>query len=379
MLRIALQILYADKGKYIGLVAGIVFATLLMSQQVSIFFGLLSRTAAQIGDVREASLWVMDPRVQYMEEFEPMRDIELSKVRSVPGVLWATPYYKGFAVVNTFISQSQQVFLMGVDDVSLIPYPNNMIVGKWTDLMQPESMVMDKNGWQFLFPGEPIKVPREIEINDRRVLIVGVCEVSAPFMTFPIVFTRYSEALKLAPQKRNSLSFILVREQPGENISMVQKRITEQTGLQTLTNQEFKRRTINHILTRTGIPINFGITVTLGFIVGAAITGQTFYIFVLDKLRQYAALKAIGVSNGQIIRMVLSQAAIVGFVGYSLGVGFTAVFFNSMADNPAFKGFYFLWEVMLGTGVAVAIIIVSTCLFSLRRVLVVDPAVVFRG
>jgi putative ABC transport system permease protein len=268
---------------------------------------------------------------------------------------------------------------MGVDDVSLIPYPNNMIVGKWTDLMQPESMVMDKNGWQFLFPGEPIKVPREIEINDRRVLIVGVCEVSAPFMTFPIVFTRYSEALKLAPQKRNSLSFILVREQPGENISMVQKRITEQTGLQALTNQEFKRRTINHILTRTGIPINFGITVTLGFIVGAAITGQTFYIFVLDKLRQYAALKAIGVSNGQIIRMVLSQAAIVGFVGYSLGVGFTAVFFNSMADNPAFKGFYFLWEVMLGTGVAVAIIIVSTCLFSLRRVLVVDPAVVFRG
>lgn len=371
--------LYGDTGKYIGLVAGIVFATLLMSQQVSIFIGLLSRTASQILDVQEATLWVMDPRVQYMEEFEPMRDVELQRVRSVPGVEWATPYYKGFAVVNTFVSQSQQVFLMGIDDVSLLPYPHQMIEGKWEDLKQPESMILDKAGWHFLFPGEPVVLPRTIEINEKRVVIVGVCDVSAPFTTFPIVFARYTEVLKLAPQKRNSLSFVLVREQKGVPITELQARIRNETGLQVLTTDEFKWRTINHILTRTGIPINFGITVVLGFIVGAAITGQTFYLFILDKLRQFATMKAIGVTNGQILRMVFAQAASVGFVGYSLGVGLTALFFQSTNDVPALRGFYFHWEVMAGVGVAVTLIVALTVLFSIRRVLVVDPGVVFRG
>ena len=36
-----------------------------------------------------------------------------------------------------------------------------------------------------------------------------------------------------------------------------------------------------------------GITVALGFIVGAAVVGQTFYIFVLENLRQFGALKAM--------------------------------------------------------------------------------------
>jgi hypothetical protein len=46
-----------------------------------------------------------------------------------------------------------------------------------------------------------------------------------------------------------------------------------------LTQEEFAWRSINYILERTGIPINFGITIVLGVIIGAAITAQTFYIF----------------------------------------------------------------------------------------------------
>ena len=48
----------------------------------------------------------------------------------------------------------------------------------------------------------------------------------------------------------------------------------------------------------TGIPINFGIAVALGFIVGTAIAGQTFYSFTLENLRHFGALKAMGAGNG---------------------------------------------------------------------------------
>ena len=82
---------------------------------------------------------------------------------------------------------------------------------------------------------------------------------------------------------------------------------------------------------RTGIPVNFGITVLLGFIIGAAIAGQTFYLFTIDNLKQFGALKAMGVSNGGIVGMVLVQGLVVGVLGYAIGFGLAAVAEEIMA------------------------------------------------
>ncbi|MFO0765198.1 MAG: ABC transporter permease [Nitrospiraceae bacterium] len=59
----------------------------------------------------------------------------------------------------------------------------------------------------------------------------------------------------------------------------------------------------------------------LGFIVGMAIAGQTFYLFTVENLRQFGALKAMGTSTATLARMILLQALTVGITGYGLGVG----------------------------------------------------------
>ena len=84
--------------------------------------------------------------------------------------------------------------------------------------------------------------------------------------------------------------------------------------------------TLGYFMRRTGIMVNFSITVALGFIVGCAIAGQTFYTFTLENLNQFGSLKAMGVSNLRIIGMVLTQAFAVGLIGYCLGVGLAALF-----------------------------------------------------
>jgi hypothetical protein len=98
MFIIALKMLIGDRTKYYGLIFGVAFATLLMAQQISIFLGLMTRVANPIYAIPEVDLWVMDPRVRYLEEVEPMRDIELSRVKGIEGVEWAGPFYKGQAV-----------------------------------------------------------------------------------------------------------------------------------------------------------------------------------------------------------------------------------------------------------------------------------------
>ena len=379
MYKIAIKMLFGDRAKYLGLVFGVTFATLLMAQQVSIFIGLMARTASAIYAVPEADIWVMDQRVRYLEEVEPLRNIELSNVRSVPGVDWAVPFYKGISTIRMPDGLTQQVQLIGVDDVSLVGIARKIVMGDPLAIQKPQQAMIDKAGYAFTWPGQPMSVGKHIELNDNRLVIGAICDVNPTFFTFPIMYVSYNTAMEITPQLRNKMPFILVKAKAGEDITVLKKRISEQTGLQALTQDEFAWRSINYILERTGIPINFGITIVLGVIIGAAITAQTFYIFIMENLKQFAAMKAIGVTNGQLLKMVLTQAAIVGTTGYGLGIGFTALFFKVTADSPALKGFVLHWQVVAGTGGVIAVIILFSIIFSLRKVFTLDPAVVFRG
>ena len=129
---------------------------------------------------------------------------------------------------------------------------------------------------------------------------------------------------------------------------------------------------------KTGIPINFGITVILGFIVGAAIAGQTFYLFTIENLKQFGALKAMGAGNGTLVVMILLQAVLVAFIGYGLGVGGAAAF-GELTKSQAKLAFYMPWQVLVITGLAVVAMAVLAALLSIRKVLVLEPAIVFQG
>lgn len=379
MIGIALKMLRGDRAKYLGLIFGVTFATLLMAQQVSIFIGLMTRTASAILDVTEADIWVMDPRVRYIEEVEPLRDIDLSRVRGIGGVAWAVPFYKGLNTIRMPDGLTQQVQLIGVDDVSLTGLCHSMLYGARDSIRQPQTAIMDINGYVFTWPGQKPHPGKIVEMNDHRLVINGLCDARPTFLTFPIMYVTYDTAMDIIPPARNRMSFVLVKAAHGQDIPDLVTKIHSQTGLQVLTRHDFAWRSINYILERTGIPINFGITVFLGILIGGAITAQTFYIFVIENLKQFAAMKAIGVTNGQLLRMVLAQAGLVAFIGYGLGIGMTALFFRATAGSPALKGFVLHWQVMAGTAGIIAIIIMLAIVFSLRRVFRLDPAIVFRG
>jgi len=125
--------------------------------------------------------------------------------------------------------------------------------------------------------------------------------------------------------------------------------------------------------------VNFGITIMIALVVGTIVAGQTFYIFARENLKQFGALKAIGVTNWRITGMVLLQALVVGSIGYCLGIAMTAAFFEITQDNLDLRGFYLLPQIMGLVAGAVMVIILLASAVSVRRVAVLEPAVVFRG
>jgi putative ABC transport system permease protein len=378
MLWVAWKMLIGNRAKYLGIVFGVMFAALLIAQQSSIFCGLMSLTVSQIRDVEGVDIWVMDKNVQFVDDIKPLADTELFRVKGVPGVAWAVRFYKGIARARLQEGSYEQMILLGLDDATLVGAPEGVFMGSIADLRKPDAVIMDDAGYRRIWPNQPYRLGRVFEMNDRRAVLVGLTRASRTFQSFPIIYTRYSQAVLFAPPERKVLSFVLADAERGVPAEEVCRRIEAQTGLQAVTRQQFIQKTIRYYLAKTGIPVNFAITVFLGFIVGTAIAGQTFYLFTVENIRQFGALKAMGTSNWTILGMVLAQALQVGLIGYGVGVGLAALF-GQVVKGASRLSFFMPWQVLTITAVAVFVIVLLASLLSIRKVLVVDPAIVFRG
>ena len=378
MLWIAIRMLTGDKTKFYGLLFGIAFSTLLITQQLTIFVNLIERGASGVYNEPNAQVWVMDPVSRTTDVNYAMPATALDQVRAVPGVEWAVPHLRSVASVRTREGELEQVAIIGVDDTTLIGLPKSLFKGSRSVLSEPDAVIIDDGGTINMFGAGFDPVDERLELNDQRAVILGMADTIPAFTSTAVLYTKYSRALNFVPGTRNRMSFVLVGITEGETPEAVAQRIEAQTGLKAETREEFARAGVNFIIQNTGIPINFGITVILGFVVGVAIVGLTFSLFIRDNIKQFGALKAIGVSNAKIRRMVVAQASLVGFIGYALGVLGTVWFMWSFSGNPFFKGFYIPWQIPLISMVAVVIILAITGWLSLRSVLKTEPAAVFR-
>lgn len=378
MLWIAIRMLTGDKQKFYGLLFGIAFSTLLITQQLTIFVNLIERGASGVYNVPTADVWVMDEVSRTTDVNFPMPATALDKIRGVAGVEWAVPHLRANASVRTQEGDLEGVGIVGVDDATLIGLPKNMIEGDINVLAQPDSVIIDDVGVTNLFENGQSPIGERLELNDQRAVIRGIGDSIPSFTSQVVLYTKYSQALRYVPGTRNRMTFVLVGASDGVSPDELTKRISEQTGLRARTRDEFAQDGVDFIIENTGIPVNFGITVVLGFIVGVAIVGLTFSLFIRDNIKQFGALKAIGVTNRKIAGMVAVQAGMVGMIGYGLGVLGTVGFISAFSGVPQFKGFYIPWQVPLVSFAAMVLIIALTGWVALRGVMKTEPAAVFR-
>ncbi|MBL8149243.1 MAG: ABC transporter permease, partial [Blastocatellia bacterium] len=153
---VALRMLMGDRAKFLGLVFAVAFSSFLIAHQSSIFSGLMLRTTSQIRDVIDADIWVMDSETQYIDEVKPLSDEDLYRVRSVQGVAWAVKLFKGLPRAKAEDGKFRTVILMGVDDSTLVGAPRKMIMGSIEDLRRPDSVIIDRAGFFFYYPKEPL-------------------------------------------------------------------------------------------------------------------------------------------------------------------------------------------------------------------------------
>ena len=377
--------LFGDRAKYLGIVIGLTFASLLITQQSAIFAGIMTRTFSFLSDMGLPDIWVVDPQVKYIDDIRPMQDTKVLRVRGVEGVRWAVPLYKGSLAVRRTDGTYQSCVIIGLDDETLMGGPPTMLMGKLSDLRRSGGVIVDVAGAEgklaHVLPNGKrvsLRVGDEMEINDNRSVVVGICKVTQTFQANPVIYTTYSSATSFAPSQRLLLSFVTVKARSGQDMHALCRRIEQATELRAYTRDEFKMVTFLYYLRYTGMPINFLTAVALGFLVGIAISGQTFYNFTLDNLRYFGTLKAMGATNRMLLRMILLQALVVGGIGYGLGVG-AASAWGMLVGGRTQLAFRLPWQLLVVSAVAVLVICLSSAALSIRKVMKLETAVVFRS
>lgn len=375
ILLIAYKLLTNDRGKFFSLLVGITFAVFLMVQMTSIFAGILNRSSATVINIG-ASVWIMDPAVNTVANTIPLPDYLLDAVRSMPGVRYAVPLYSSGALVKLTGGGYQPVSVLGLDDTSLFGQPA-LEQGSIQDIYAENGFVV-VNDTEYRKLGNP-KVGAEFELNDHRGVIVGIAKVSSGgLFGVPTLYTTYSRAVQYIPTTRFTTSYILAELKSASVMEDVRKMVAR-LGYLALTKEEFIQRISKFYTYETGVGTNILLMTTMSFIVGLAISGQTFYTFILENLEKLGALKAIGAKSRELISMILFQATFTALTGYGLGVGLcTILIFLAKWKLPGYASLITFGNLALAFGMVVVIAAVSSYV-GIRKVLKIEPFDIFKG
>ena len=396
MLRVAVKMLMGDRVKYAGLLFGIAFTSFLVTFAGSYFAGFITRGFALIAENPRTDVWVMDPAVRSVEPTTNLPSSALDRVRSVEGVATAVPLALGTAGVRFPNGRFQSFQIIGVDDATLTGLPPLQDGVTPIVLRNPDAVIVDPGGttgklqtptrlvdqW---FGGPPrLDVPTrtlaagdDLLVNDRRVTIVARAEGLPRYPPRPLMYTTFSNALRILLPERRRLTFVLVTAASGIAPSELAARIEARTGFRARTSDDFKADTVHWILANSEDVGDIETMLSIAILVGFGVTGVLLYMFTNENLKQYAVLKAMGATPRLLLAMIFVQAGLCAIIGTGLGLGICAVAGQLVAgtDYP----FRMMWFTPIIGALTVLLVSVVSAAISVRPALKLEPGIVFAG
>jgi putative ABC transport system permease protein len=380
MISVAIKMLIGNRAAFIGAIFGIFLAILLISQQSAIFLGLLSRSYRVVTAISSPDIWVIDPDSYGEDQIRTMPKDYLSYVKDIPGIAWAGAVNYAILPATTPSGEFKVAEVYGIDDESMVGSPK-LLEGNIGDLRREGGVVIDSSSAATLLSKvlpDGTRVPAKpgdiLEINGYRAVIVGIGKMIPGFFPQPILFMTNSQFQKYSGTDK--IQFIAAKTQKGANIEDVLRRINSHPNILGLTKDQLEWRMQSHFL-KTGILINFALSVGLGLIIGFSIAGQIFYIMTLHNIQYYALIKALGGTKTTILLMILSQVLIVGFIGFILGTGATLLWGYAIKNTSL--TFQFPWQLLVFTGSLALSICLFTAFLSIRKVIKIDPQMLMNG
>jgi putative ABC transport system permease protein len=375
MFYVALKIILYDKLRSFFTLLGVVFAVSLIFAQVGIYQGLME-TSSVIVDNTPGDIWITSKNSKNFDFSQPFPDYLYYHALSTEGVQWVEKAIIGWALMKQENGGQEQIEIMGYNPDSGIGGPWDMKEGEAGAVKNGNFMIVDESAAKRL---GNFKVGDYRDVLSRRLRIVGISRGVKSFTTAPVLFTSYSLAQDLMSYiGPDNTVFLVVKVAPGHDKAMVISALKDRLkGVDVFAKEQFSRKTRLYWTIETGVGFSFLLTIVVSFFVGMLIVGQTIYNSTMENIKEFGTLKALGASNVDIYKIILSQATINALAGYALSLVVTMLSVKLYEAGGMVMSMK--WWVNLLVLFLTLFMCLSSAVFSIRKIKKIDPAILFRG
>lgn len=372
-LSIALQNLFHDRVRFAVTLIGVAFSVVLITIQTGLLIGF-AQTASALIDRNDADIWIVGKGTSNVDQAAAIPERRLYQALAVPGVEDARRFITHYAVWRKPDGEGQPVVVVGFEPSSGLGGPWNVVAGSVAELNAPDAVLIDE------LYREDLGVRRlgqVVEINGHRARVVGFTKGIRSFTLSPYVFATLRTAQTFAGLPSDETKFVVLKAANRTDLDELRARVAVRVPeADVYSKAEFSRKTQVYWLLTTGAGLALFAAAVLGFAVGVVIVAQTLYAITMDHLAEFATLRAIGASRGYINKVITQQALVSALFGYAIGIALCSVIVWRAAEfGPALL---LPWQLALAVAVLTAVMCMSGGLISMRKVLRLDPATVFK-
>ncbi len=372
MARAGIRMMFHDWLKMSGTMLGVVFAVILSNQQLGTFLGLVYKNVMFVRNT-EADLWIAPPGAETVQGGKVIPYSDILAARTTPGVAEAEPLIFATAILALPGGGNEPVNLVGTRSPSYLGGPWNIVAGTRDVLARPDTMFFEDSERETL---GGLNLGSVRELNGRRVTVGGFTWGLIPFGS-SYAFADYELARELTKQPSDQANFGLVRLLPGADPRRVKADIKARIGdSQVLTRADYEASIVRNILTKTAIGITFGTSTIFGLIVGFVIVSLSMFSAVVDNVREFGTLKAIGATNWDLAILLFVQSVLYGSIGSLLGL--LVVSRMALGIRSAKLALNLPPQLTFGTVAVMVLMCIMASSLALLRLRKVEPAMVFR-
>jgi putative ABC transport system permease protein len=373
MARLGVSMLWHDKLKLAGTLVGVAFAVLMSNFQSALFLGLLLRNTMYVDRVA-ADVWITPKNTQILEGNDGTIPKNIVPVtRSVKGVAWAAPILIGAAGVKLPTGGQKSVRLVGTELPAARGGPFHIVAGKTSDLTQPDALFFEDSRREVM---GGINLGSVREVSGHRVQAVGFTSGLVPFGP-SYAFASFDTAREILGTPNDEANYIMIGLAPGADVNDVVRRLQRTFPDQlVIPRADLRLRTIFYVLNESGIGQSIGMGVVMALLCGFVIVSLTMFSAVVDHVREFGTLKAIGATNMDLTKLLLAQAVTCAVAGATVGLAVVAQLV-SLIRGPELPMALPAW--LMGATVAgMVVICVFASIMALMRVRAIEPGIVFR-
>lgn len=350
-------------------VAGVALALTLVLAFDAIFTGVESQITAYI-DRAGADVFVSQAGVRNLHmASSALPTAVVDRVRAVPGVAATTPILYTTAML-TLGEDRAITYVMGLPPGATMGGPWRVVQGA----ARPAAgeVILDRG----VAAQAGVRLGDRVSILGQPFTVAGLSAETANLMNSVTFITSDDFArLRATPQV---VSFVLVQVAPGVAPDAVARRIeAEVSGVTAQTRQAFAAQE-RKIVTDMSVEL-ITIMNLVGLVIGLAVLALTIYTATLARRAEYGILKALGVRDSQLARVVVLQACYSVAFGFTVGLLVTllvAALAPRLSPNLALT-------LSAGSLAKVSLFALASAalaaLLPIRQIARLDPALVFKG